>query len=341
VTGTAQRVSAAADARVVAAMNRARGGPGRRGWYEVYYVTTALGDGRAAWLRWTLLSPRRGDASTAVWACAFDRAQPRWFAARNTFSGDAWHPLEGGGVVIGDAQVSAGGCRGGASDSEGRRMRWALEWQPAAEPFPFFPAPLERLAGSATYPIVTVPFARATGYVEVDGVRIECQGTPAQQSHLFGGRHAHRWGWVHALGFDDDPDGYLSLVWARPARLGGRTPPVSSIALRVAGRDLRAGGVRGLRRVLWGDGGGELVHFSARLDDVDVEGEVVVPTSSLTGVTYHDPDGAEVFCANTEVADLRLRLRDRGGAVTTVTCLAACGFERGARTPQPGIWQPL
>lgn len=332
---------AAAQLRHTEEPNRARGGVERRGWYEVFYVTAALGGGRAAWLRWTLSVPRQGPASTALWACAFDRQRPRWFAARNQLDGTAWRPLVDGGVALGDARVSDGGCSGSAVDEGGRTMRWELEWQPLATPFAFFPAAMERLAGGATYPIVSVPIARAEGHVDVDGERIECEATPVQQSHLFGGRHAHRWGWVHALGFDTDPDGYLVLIWARAARLGGRTPPVSSIALRVGGRELRAAGFRGLRSVLWGDGGAGLVHFSALIDGVDIEGELEVPTDLLTGVTYHDPDGAEVFCANTEVADLRLRLRERDGAVQTVSCRAACGFERGTRTRPHGVWQPL
>lgn len=304
-------------------------------------MTVALPGGRAAWLRWTLTAPRHGEPSTALWACGFDRRRPRWFAARTTLAGNAWRALPDGGVDLGDGEVRSDRCSGRVVDAAARVMHWELEWESLAAPHPFFPAALERLAGGATYPIVVTPMARARGFVEVDGERIECTGAPLEQSHLFGGRHAHRWGWVHALGFESDPDGYLALVWARPNRLGGHAPPASSIALRASGRELRAAGVRGLRSVLWGDGGGQIVHFSAVLDDVEVEGELTVPPELLTAVTYHDPDGSEVFCANTEVADLRLKLRERSGAAQTVRCDAACGFERGARQRPEGVWHPL
>jgi hypothetical protein len=321
--------------------NRARATPARKGWYEVYYATVSLPGERAAWLRWTLSSPRRGQPTAAVWAVAFDRERPRWFAGRDESPGSAWVPLPRGGVRIGDAEVSPEGCRGEAGDAAGRRMRWDLRWRPLAPPIAFFPAALERLARSATYPIAAMPLGRATGHIQVEGEVLECTDVAVEQSHLFGGRHANRWGWVHALGFDDDPNGYLALIWARPQRLGGYTPPASSIALRVGDTELRSKGIRGMRRVLWSDGGGEVVRFTALIDDVDIEGEIRAPLRLLTGVTYHDPSDGEVFCANTEVADLTVRLRRGDGASQTWRCHAACGFERGARIPFEGIWRAL
>jgi len=243
---------------------------------------------------------------------------------------------------VGDAELGLDHCRGGVTDAAGRALRWDLRWSALSPPFAYFPAPLERIASGATYAIVAVPMARAEGFVELDGERIECRDIPLEQTHLFGGHHAHRWGWVHAIGFEDDPDGYLTLVWAVPHRLGGRLPPVSSMALRLRGRELRPRGRQALRGVLWSDVGTDLARFSATLDGVSVEGEIHVPVETLAGVVYHDPEGPEVYCANTEVADLSLRLRDRDGTPSTARCVAACGFERGTRTQlPPEVWRAL
>lgn len=316
---------------------RVRAVPGRRGWYEVFYVTVALGGGRAAWLRYAYVAPRAGEASAALWACAFDRSRPRRFAWRRSLAGSAWSPRPDGGVDLAGAGLGPLGCHGDVGDAEGRRMRWELRWDPLCEPFAYFPDGMERISGGATFPIAAVPVARATGVVEVDGESLDCDGALLEQAHLFGGRHARTWGWVHALGFDDDPEGMLTVIWARPQRLGGLLPAASALALRLDGRLHRSSSLSAAR---WNDDGGGEVVFGGRADAAEIEGTVSVPVESLTGVTYHDPDGSTVHCANTEVADLDVVVRI-DGAERRLRCAAACGFERGGRRPMDGIWRPL
>lgn len=288
------------------------------------------------WLRLTLHAPLRGDATCAVWAVAFDRRRPRWFAARQVHPGAQWMPLDNGGIAVGSSAMGPDASRGEVADADGRVLRWDLHWQALCPPLAYFPSRLEGAASRATFPIATVPLARAAGTVSVDGETIELREAPLQHTHLFGGRHALRWGWVHALGFDADPDAMLTLIWARPRRLGGRVPAASSVALRLNGLLHRS---RGLRAVRWDDRGGDRIRFAGRAGDVTVEGTVTIPGEHLVGVTYHDPDGTEVRCANTEVADLELTV-DVAGARRMLRCSAACGVERGGRAAPTAIWWP-
>lgn len=317
---------------------RARGTADSRGWYEVYYVTAALPGGRAVWLRYTLDCPTGADATTSVWGVAFDLTQPRWFAARTTMAAGHWQPREEGGVDIGPTwQVAPDACSGAVRDSYGRRMRWELRWNQGPGPLSYFPERLEALARTSTFPIVCVPMARAEGTVEVDSEVIACDGVPVQQSHLFGGRHAHRWGWLHALGFDGDPDGFLTGVWAVPQRFSGRLPAVSSLLAGLHGEVFRSSSLRALR---WVDRGGDVVAFRGRAGRLRVDGTAVTRLDRLCGVTYQDPDGSSVWCSNTEVADLRVVVSN-GGRAEDLMCTAACGFERGSRVPQAHVWRPL
>lgn len=302
----------------------------------MYYLTAAPSPLRAVWLRLTLLAPSRGPATCAVWGIAFDRERPRWFAARQVHPGHRWVPQDRGGVAIGSSVIHPHRSHGEVADADGRVLRWDLRWTPLLPPLAYFPAALERTAAGATFPIAAVPMALADGEVVVDGERLALSDAPLQQSHLFGGRHAARWAWVHALGFDDDPQGTLTLIWARPRRLGGHVPAVSSLALRLDGVLHRS---RGLRALRWEDAGGDSIRFSARAGEATVRGTVQLPLEALVGVTYHDPDGSEVHCANTEVADLEATV-DVDGATRKLRCSAACGVERGGRTAMPGIWRP-
>ena len=315
---------------------RARYDAHTQGRYEVYYVTASLGEGRVAWLRWTLTAPPGGAASAAVWAVIFDPAQPRRFAGRNVFPAAAWRPLPQGGVAVGEATVTAGECRGEVHDADGRRARWSLRWTPTARPFAFFPAPLERMAATATYPMVVAPAARAAGHLELDGQRIEVRDGALEQSHLYGGRHAHRWGWLHALGFEDDPDGWLVGVWAVPQRAGGRLPAASSLALRHRGREVRAHGLGALRALRWEDVDAATTRCRGRVEGVGLDVTLTSDPRQVVGVTYHDPDGATVYCAHSGLTRLEGTIGDR--AVGSLVCSA----ERGGRSAlSPEVWHPL
>lgn len=326
----------AADSALVAA-ERARFRNSDRGRYEVYYLTAALGPGRAVWLRWTLLAPVDGEATCSVWGVVFDGLRAGRFAHRATSPGSAWRPREGGGVEIGGSALTPSGASGSLVDEGGHTLRWDLSWQPVAEPFPFFPPQMERAAASATFPIAAVPLARASGVIELDGERIAVDGAPLEQSHLFGGRHANRWAWMHAAGFDGDPDSFLLLIWARPQRLGGHVPAASSLSLRLDGELHRSGQLRGVH---WSDLGGDAARFRARAGRARVSGTVIADVARFCGVTYHDPEGGAVYCANTGIADLRLSVELDGRTIERVAT-STCAFERGARTPFTDVWSPL
>ena len=68
------------------------------------------------------------------------------------------------------------------------------------------------------------------------------------------------------------------------------------------------------------------------------------PRRSLVGVTYHDPDGTPAYCYNSEVASLRLVVRDRAargrfGWIVRDELVAdgRAHFEYGQREPVPGV----
>lgn len=163
--------------------------------------------------------------------------------------------------------------------------RWDLHVRGGGETFSYVPALLAPVA--STQVVLERPAALVDGVVEVDGRRYELDGAPAQVAHVSGRRHADRWGWFHApLAGSHWLDGLVAKAVRMPQ-------------LAFYARD-------GSRR--WTSGDAE--PGRVRIGPYTVEAS----PADFVGVTYHDPDGSEVYCWHTE----RGRLTGGGLAIEGV-----------------------
>ncbi len=316
---------------------------GRPGHYEVWYLTFNHRPSRTGfWIRYTLEAPSagRGDPYAQLWFAHFDAADPtRNFAVNRKLPIASMvaqaAPFE---VRIGDATLTHASARGSLAGA-GHSARWDLAWAPAQQTYLFLPEAMYRSARISTKVLSPNLDVALRGRVEVDGHTLALEGEPGGQSHVWGRKHADAWAWGHCNGFEGKPGTAFEALTARVRRI---TPPLTFLTLVLDGEPLR---FTGLADTLLTRGrmGTARFELRARGSEVRIEGGYSCRPEDMVVAEYADPDGEPSYCANTEVADLRLTVYRRSGWlrrwVEQARIVAPrCGhFEIGGRSVDPAI----
>ena len=271
---------------------------GRRGRYEVWYLVVA---GRF-WLRYTLRVPSdpAGEGECALWLVSFEGTP---VARRELFPLELFRASAGGWPI----EVGPGSLSGRSARGEVEGARWELELTPHAEPFAYAHPLVRALRVAKTELVCSVPALTVSGVIEVDGVRHSLDRAPGHQAHVWGSRHAQRWGWAHA----NAPDGrWVEL-------LAAKVPGAPQLALHASDEGRHNGPLELLRTPA------SVAFGSLAVGPYRVEADPV----DIVGVTYLDPDGTPAYCYHAE----RARLRGPGIEVDTAA------LEYGTREPLPGV----
>jgi hypothetical protein len=326
-----------------------KGDPGH---YEVYYLTfTEPSSGVGFWIRYTMVAPiaETGEEATcSLWFCAMDPANPdanvgvkvSYPAEELSTQRDPFH------LHIGGSWLSDHGMAG-AIEQDGSRFAWDLEWHPSLPAYGHV-HPLLRAARIAkTILFLPHPDLEVTGTIEFDGRRIAVAGARGGQAHLWGSKHASRWAWAHCndfTGVDGAPrqGTFIDGVSVFVPRFGRQLGPNTPVVARIDGRDLLS---TSPVAVSSNDSSFNLTswRFQARSGNRRIDGTVLARPEDLVGVTYHDPDGELAYCYNTEVADMRLEVFERGRLfadwqkVDELQSGGRAHFEYAQREPVEGI----
>ncbi len=294
------------------AMRWDRASPGH---YEVWYLTVNHRPSETGyWIRYTLKSPTEGGEPYAqLWFAFFDARN-----ADSTFGVNQMLPVSSlaaeaspFSVTIEDSVLTHQSASGRIA-GDGHEVSWNLAWPPSQATHRQLP-PLMYLRGGLGETTVLTPNLHVpmSGSIEVDGRRFELRDEPGGQTHLWGARHAQAWAWGHCNAFEGYPSASLETLTAQIRRGGVDLPPLTVLTLYLGDEVLRWNQPWHLP-FSRGDHGTGRYGFRAQKARVALEGEFTCRPEDMVVAPYADPDGVPRYCANTEIADLRVRVWRRG-----------------------------
>ena len=299
--------------------------------YEVWYVTwNDPRTGAGYWLRY-ITEPGRGE----LWFARFDPARPaRTFGIHKRFP-RVESTVDPFGLDIGGAHLGHDRARGQLAGG-GHDVRWDLRWDPAHRGLGVYPDLAYRYSIGPTQFKTPNPRVALTGSLVVDGETLVQDGAFAGQSHVWGKKHAFAWSWAHCAELAGADGAMFEFIGARIQRRGVTLPPLAMLVLDLDGERIGLNQFRHLvrNRASWRTGH---VTFSAWSPRVSVEGELTCAPDALVLAPYEDPDGTDVYCANTEIGDARLVVKRFGRPPRVLESHGRCHFETGGRTRDPAV----
>lgn len=309
------------------AVNFTRYDGGGAGHYESFFLRAnhpqkPLG----FWIRYTIFSPKGAPekAIGELWAIFFDGERGTHQAAKLElpFANCAFDRAAFG-VRVGDAILSPGVAKGGNAGAQ--KISWDLKFEGGERPALLLPRKLYEGGFPAAKSLVSLPLARFSGAITVNGEHHEIGGWIGSQNHNWGSRHTDLYAWGQVAGFDNAPESFLEVATARVKVGPFMTPPLTPLLLRHEGREYALTGlVQGFRA----RGAFDYFNwsFATRGEGVSIEGRISAPKGFFVGLRYFNPPGGTKQCLNTKIAKCVLTLT-RGGKAQTLTAENRAAFE--------------
>ena len=282
--------------------------------FEVWYGKVDVGPGRALWFRYTTFDGALREAST--WAIVFDGDET--FGGRSYFEiEDLAPPNE---VIIpegsdpsrfrGHEQVfHTDGAHLDEANAIGEAagVEWDLTWADSGRRFRFLPTWFGPML--STYDSCFLDL-EISGTISFEGTTWEVDSRPGMVAHIRGPSFfPEHWAWVHCNNFADDEDAVFEGLTVK-ATFGVPLPTLTECVLYVDGREYPFGSPLSVVRTRsefdrngW--------TFEARAGGARLTGRAKPPDRSrIALVEYDDTDGSNLWCYNSKLADLELRLED-------------------------------
>lgn len=316
--------------------------------YEVWFLTlNHRASQRGFWFRYTIDCPSttgiEASPRAELWAASFNRRLPRQnLGLKQEYPIDQF-VFDGNGdsrIKLGNGLFSSCGAYGSVS-SASHQIEWDLIYAPCGTTYHHTSRWLEHLARPSSSLCSPNLDTRFSGWIRVDGREIVLDEEPGCQSHLWGRKHLDDWVWVHSNAFEKYPGTVFEGLAARPRRAGRQLPPIQSLYLRHRGAEHRF--VRLRLGEQWQHRlGMGYWSFSAMNAGVYIEGTAQCRLRDMLQARYDDPDAEQLYCVNSEVANLKIRIFRRVHGIRwkhieTIKAYATAHFEHGSRFSDQGV----
>ena len=305
-----------------------------KGVYEVYFLKWNDAESKTAmWVRYTLTVPVSPDKKPycELWGIFFDVEKPgNNFALKNRFPiyDLSWQKKKFE-IRIADAMLTQTLATGQLEDSRtGHTLDWDISFDSISPTYKYFPNEFLYKGGfPKTKGMAPHSNGRFAGTVIANGRTIVLDDVPGQQAHLWGTKHAHRWAWGHCNAFAEDKDAVWEGLDAQ-VKIGPIVSPhLKLFYLRFDGRDhfFNAPLLWVMNKSDWKLGRWK---FAMRNRSISVEGSINCEYEQLVAVTYTDPDGSNLWCNNSKVASIKIKVFDlENNLLADLTSQDACAAE--------------
>jgi hypothetical protein len=311
------------------------------GHYEVWFLTlNHKATQRGFWLRYTIEAPETAlsqQPSFEVWAGYFERKRPEanFVIHQPTSLSTLGVDRESGLVLKLDRAALYSEGSTGDIEAQGHQVSWDLSFVPNEETYHHISPAMIRLAKPSSFVLSPNLDTRFNGAITVDGREIVLKDEPGCQSHLWGRKHVDDWVWVHSNAFEKHPGTVFEGLAARPRRAGRTLPPVYSLMLNHRGEEHRFVRLRFAEQWQRRLGMG-IWSFTASSRRLHIDGVAQCRLRDMLQVEYVDPDGEPLYCINSEVANLKIRLFRRVHGVRwrhveTISAIGTSHLEHASR----------
>ncbi|HMG33919.1 MAG TPA: tocopherol cyclase family protein [Blastocatellia bacterium] len=316
------------------------------GHYEVWFLTfNQRTTQRGFWLRYTIDCPESGSTERlpAVWAGFYDQKNPaNNFVIKQELDPRKLITAEHDGPIFCAGETLLSSSRAvGVAESNGHRVSWDLGFSPNQTTYRHISPRVAQLVKPVSHICSPNLDIRLSGVLRVDGREIILNEEPGCQSHLWGRKHVDEWVWAHSNAFEKHPDTVFEGLSARPRRGGVMLPQINSLMLRHRGE------VHSFVRVRFADQwrrrlGMGYWSFTAMGARLRLEGVAQCRLRDMLQVTYVDPDGEPVYCINSEIGKMKIRIFRRVHAVRwrhveTISAFGTAHLEHASRRPDPNV----